>query len=76
MFVHKFFKKSKKINRKLYYTKEKKIQKKEKCGKSNQRNKIKWFSTMSELSLFMWGLKQQSNEENKLEWKIEIIILF
>ena len=31
---------------------------------------------MSELSLFMWGLKQQSNEENKLEWKIEIIILF
>ena len=26
---------------------------------------------MSELSLFMWGLKKQSNEENKLEWKIE-----
>ena len=26
---------------------------------------------MNELSLFMWELKQQSNEENKLEWKIE-----
>ena len=26
---------------------------------------------MSELSLFMWGLKKTSNGENKLEWKIE-----
>ena len=56
---------------KLNLLKEKKITKKEKRGKSSERNKIKRFNTMSELSLFMWGLKQQSNEENKLEWKFE-----